>query len=410
MKNTQIKSAKPASREVPQKQKEPENLGDCCFSVDTKQFTAKLKNVVSTCMFGIKSGDKDMDFGDDGTGTGGDSLFIFADEEKQRLVFKYTKFAVFTTATMPAHVYREGVFVIAAAIAMAIAYKGKDVVFTLSENTVTVKSGKSRNQFQVSGSADDIEAAKPQPIKADIELGADFVKSIVQKIMFASTDTALPSFGMPLHLKCKCGRTELIVHDNLCAAMTTLDVKNLDDIDVVLPGSALIRAVQACGSTSVKLGTSDSYFRVSSESMNVYHPIGGYDLFDVMGYMEKEVRHNTPDLLVTLNPNDLYDALTATLSVMKLQSKAPGLVTLNFDADRQLGFVSYHNDIITDSTARFELESVKGKRTKPETDGPRLMQFISSMKGYKSIMMRFYDGRIFITNVDETLCFVIPEK
>lgn len=388
----------------------PSNTGDCCFTVDAKSFASSIKSITSACSFGIKTGDKDFDFGDDGSGAIADKLLVIADSEKQRVVLKFVKFSIFVTSSAPASVFKDGAFVVPSAVILALAYRGADATFTLVENTVTVKCGGSRTSFQVCDDPDNIENLKPEGIKTTVELGTDFIKSSIQKVMFASQDTALPAYGMPLRIRCKSGKTSLIAHDNLCAAMMTLNVKNMDDLDVVIPGSALVKAAQACGTDSIRMGIDDSMFRVASANVNVYHPRGQYDVFDVLEYMENEVKSAKPEILVTIDPVGFKDALAAALSPMKIQSKATSNVTILLDSDKLVGNIMYQNDIVSESTARFKIIKMSGSRTKLDTDGPRLLQFIGLMKDCDVCSLRVYDQRIFIANANETTCFVIPER
>lgn len=387
--------------------REPKELGDCCFAVDSQDLAATIKSLISTCIFGLK--EKSTDFGDDGSSTPADALLVIANQEKQQVILKYAKFSVFATARLPAKVFAEGAFVISATVLQSLGFRGKTITLTLEENTVRFVSGASRGSFQVTGAPEDVEMLKPEPIKCDTRLGADFIKDIVQKVMFPSQDSALPSFGMPLCLRAKDGDVTLIAHDNICAALIQIQDAKFPDINVVLPGSALIKAVQACGTKQVSLGVSDRGFRVSNEYFNVYHPLGVYDLFDVMSYMENEVMQAKPDLIMHANPVELHAALSAALSATRLQSKAPGQVEIKFDAETLRGSIGYHNDVVK-TTHGFRFTDIKGKRSVIETDGPRLLLFLGHMRMHTSVEMRLYDNRIFLTSADNTMSFVIPER
>jgi len=380
--------------EVPQ---QPKELGDCCFTVDSKEITKVVKTLVQTGTFG--GGDTDL-FGSDGTVSALDALLIQATEDNE-LRLTYTRLAVFATTSMKATVFKAGEFVVTSTLFSSVKFQASNSTFTLKGKKLAFRSGNTSGTLQVSGEASDVLSNKPEKIKCDLSLTKPFVTDIASKLMYSSFDMALPSYGLPLKITARKKKLVLVSSDSICAAMMKRK-EDIPDMDIVLPGSALIQIVKAIGCDEVKLGASQAMFRISGGGYSVYHPIGVYDVVPVEEYIENEVLKQKHDMDVVVKIVSLCDALGSSMGINKI-AKANNVVDIDFEK----GSITYRNDVAKLST-KFEVVSCKGKATSHTTDGQKLLAFLNNVKVFKTARILLFDSRLFIFTEDEALVYIMP--
>lgn len=396
--DTKSKEAKPSSKTTKTKSVQPpQDLGDCAFQVDAKEITKAVRTLVQSGTFG--GGDNDM-FGSDGTASALDALLVRVTKDNE-LQLAYSKLTVYATTTLPCVTYKSGEFVIPSTLFSSVKFAASDVTFVLKSRKLTFKSGGVSGNMQVSGEAADVESNKPEKIKCDLLITKPFVTDIASKLMYSSFDMALPSYGLPLQILSRKGRLTLTSSDSICAAMLTRR-DDLPDMDLTLPGSALIQIVKALGCDEVKLGANQSQFRVSGGGYSVYHPIGVYEVIPVAEYLKNEVMTQKHDMDVVVNAPSLCEALSTSMGINKI-SKANNIVDLDFNK----GTITYRNDVAKLSTS-FEVVSCKGSSVKHTTDGQKLLAFLTPVKIMKTAKIILFDSRLFIFTEDESIVYILP--
>ena len=388
---------KPSSKASKSKAQPPQDLGDCAFQVDAKEITKAVRTLVQSGTFG--GGDNDM-FGSDGTASALDALLVRVTKDNE-LQLAYSKLTVYATTTLPCVTYKSGEFVIPSTLFSSVKFAASDVTFVLKSRKLTFKSGGVSGNMQVSGEAADVESNKPEKIKCDLLLTKPFVTDIASKLMYSSFDMSLPSYGLPLQILSRKGRLTLTSSDSICAAMLTRR-DDLPDMDLTLPGSALIQIVKALGCDEVKLGTNQSQFRVSGGGYSVYHPIGVYEVVPVADYLKNEVMTQKHDMEVVVNAPSLCEALSTSMGINKI-SKANNIVDLDFSK----GMITYRNDVAKLTTS-FKVVSCKGSSVKHTTDGQKLLAFLTPVKIMKTAKIILFDSRLLIFTEDESLVYILP--
>ena len=391
------KSGKSGKSTKGKKPEPPSDLGECAFQVDSKEITKAVRTLVMSGTFG--GGDTDM-FGSDGTASALDALLVRVTGDNE-LQLTYSKLTVYATTTLPCVTYKPGEFVIPSTLFSSVKFAASGVTFVLKSRKLVFKSGSVSGNMQVSGEAADVESNKPEKIKCDLLLTKPFVTDIASKLMYSSFDMSLPSYGLPLQILSRKGRLTLTSSDSICAAMLTRK-DDLPDIDLTLPGSALIQIVKALGCDEVKIGANQSQFRVSGGGFSVYHPIGVYEVIPVAEYLKNEVLTQKHDMTVVINAPSLCDALSTSMGINKI-AKANNIVDIDFSK----GTITYRNDVAKLSTS-FEVVSCRGSSVKHTTDGQKLLAFLTPVKIMKTAKILLFDSRLFIFTEDESLVYILP--
>ncbi len=394
------KSSKQAEKAKPSKvgkaSSKERDYGEACFEVEPSKLRVVVDTLIKCSVYG---GAKD--FGDDGTGTSIDSLLLDVKDGKVNLV--YSKLAVYATASVDVKVHKAGSIVVSPSLFTGMKFPGKSLIVTLKKDKVFFESGSMKGDLQVSGSLEDIEAAKPtDKIKCNIIFEKASFEKTVGRVLYNSFDTSLPSYGLPLHIKSENGKVRLVTCDSICVAMLKQKIKSFPDVDTVFPGSALLHIVKSLKSDEVKVGVSDNMFRVVAAGYSIYHPLGVYEMIDVEAYLRDEVGSDDKfEMVCKFDVESFSKAMASALDINKL-AKANNIVEVNFAK----GTITYRNDV-SNVDVSFPVIEHQGS-SKCMTDGQKLTAFMSSMKITGQCTMKSFEGRLLIYTEDEKLVYIMP--
>lgn len=312
---------------------------------------------------------------------------------------------------VPCKVFKPGsdrATIVPATLFRAISGEFVTLAINAAKNEVHFISGRINGNIQIPNTVEEYATMLPVDVpKAKYSIPTSVIDGIVPKILFPSFDPSLPLLGLPLHILVKKGQLKLSSNDSLVCAMYEMSDVQLDPIDVVVPGQALLKIAKISKSGTVKLGFAESCFRMKTPEIDIVHPTGVYDLFDMRGFIKDEQREK-PDFELELVTTELTQALDAVMC-LSVVDHGEGKVTLEFDASSKSGKAIF-NGTIAGAKQKFEISEVihKSKSMTVITDGKRLAAFVSMLKLFKTFTMRVHNSRAFMSAPDNSFVFMLP--
>ena len=244
--------------------------------------------------------------------------------------------------------------------------------------------------------------------KTKYELPSFVVNNIATKLMFPSFDPSLPLLGLPLHILVKKKKMRLTSNDSIVGALYSFDDSELEDIDVVLPGQALLVMSKISKADSLRLGFSESLFRMTVPGViDVIHPTGIYDIIDMRGFLASDEKQK-PDFEVVLPTAAVIDAINGVMGLSALD-RGEGKILLEF-GDIKSGRATFKGNVVSNARKAFPIVEVpvKGRVMEITTDGRRLTSFLSILKEFPRITVRVRNSRAFLMPPDQSYVFMLP--
>lgn len=381
--------------------KEPSKIGDACIAFVTKEIKAAVAAVVDSLAM---AKDTRSELAEPSV-----MLAFDSNDDSCNVIFASSNGGSRTSVS--ARVFNKGkdhAFI--APVSLFRAVSGETVTLTVfnSKDQLSFQSGAVSGHVQIPSTVGDYASTLPLTVpKANYELPTSVVDTVVAKLMFPSFDPLLTTLGLPLHILVKKGKLMLSSNDALVGAMYTLPDTKLANLDVVIPGQALVKIAKQTKAESIRLGFEESLFRVKTPELDVTHPAGTYDLFDIRGFIADDEAEE-PDYELLLPTVELLSALEGVMGISALERGEGNKVSLEFNGDgtgkaRFLGNVAQaRNPFSITKTIK------KAKEMTIITDGRRLVSFIGMLKHCKDFRIRVHNNRAFLYSPDRSLVFMLP--
>lgn len=398
---SKAKAGKPSGLEalVP-----PKKLGNGCMGFELKD----VRNTVATLCGALSIAATDFEESETPV------LLESVDDTGCRVT--YYRHGSTATATIPAHVFAPGSFVVTTELFRAIKGTSPFAVFTVfdSSNRVDYRCGNSSGSVQCLNTPDAYRSliAMEKP-KTPHVLDRNTITEIASRLMFSSFDPGIPAMGLPLNIVSsrKNKTTVFMTNDNLVGGIHERNSGiTSSDIDITLPGMALIKAVKATTGDEIKFGYTEDQklFRVRANGVDITHPCGTYDIIDLKAWLAEEASE-TPDYEIMVSSSSFMEALQSCLS-MSMLDKTESKVTIEFaQKNDSQGFVKFLGTGSKAST-EFEISRIKkrGESMILITEGKRIAAFVAILKDFDKINMRVRAGRCFMSSPGKEFTFMVP--
>lgn len=380
--------------------KVPAKLGDASIAFETKVIKAAVASAVDSLAMARDSMSEQQE---------PSIMLAFDNDDSCNVIFARSSGGA--RVTVPARIFNKGkdhAFVVPVSLFRAVS--GETVTLTVfnDKDQIVFNSGAVTGNIQIPSTIGDYASALPLTVpKAVYELPTSVVDTVVSKLMFPSFDPMLTTLGLPLHILVRKGKLMLSSNDSLAGAMYTLDDVKLDKLDVVIPGQALVKIAKLTKADTIRLGFEENLFRIKTPEIDVTHPAGTYDLFDIRGFIADDEKE-TPDYELMLPTVALLTAIEGVIGISVLEKGEGNKVSLEFEADgtgkaRFIGNVAQARN-------PFKITKVlkKAREMTIITDGRRLVSFISMMKHCTDFRLRVHNNRAFMYSPDNSLVFMLP--
>lgn len=379
----------------------PAKLLDSCIAFNVKEIRAAVASVTEALAMAK----------DSSTDSTAEVSVMLAFEQDDICCVIFARGGGAARYNVPCKVFKPGkdrAVIVPATLFRAVSGEYVTLNVNLGKNEVQFVSGRIRGKVQLPNTVEEYATMLPVDVpKAKYSIPTSVIDGIVPKILFPSFDPSLPLLGLPLHILVKKQRLRLASNDSLVCAMYELADVQLDAIDVVVPGQALLKVAKLSKADTVKLGFAESCFRMKTPEIDIVHPTGVYDLFDMQGFIKDEKRER-PDFELELVTEELTQALDAVMC-LSIVDHGEGKVTLEFDAASKSGKAVF-SGTTAGAKQKFNIASVihKSKSMTIITDGKRLAAFVSMLKLFKTFTMRVHNSRAFMSAPDNSFVFMLP--
>lgn len=380
---------------------QPAKLFDACIAFNVKEVRAAVAAVTEALAMSK----------DSSTDNTSEVSVMLAFEKDDTCCVIFARGGGAARYNVPCKVFKPGsdrAVVVPATLFRAISGEFVTLAINSAKNEIHFVAGRINGNIQIPNTVEEYATMLPVDVpKAKYSIPTSVIDGIVPKILFPSFDPSLPLLGLPLHILVKKGQLKLSSNDSLVCAMYEMSDVQLDPIDVVVPGQALMKITKISKADTVLLGFAESCFRMKTPEIDIVHPTGVYDLFDMQGFIKDEQKEK-PDFELELVTAELTQALDAVMC-LSVVDHGEGKVTLEFDAHSKSGKAIF-SGTIAGAKQKFEISEVihKSKSMTVITDGKRLAAFVSMLKLFKTFTMRVHNSRAFMSAPDNSFVFMLP--
>ena len=173
---------------------------------------------------------------------------------------------------------------------------------------------------RIKGSLDIVQESQVEVSERE-EIDIDFTISTTALIRGVKSTGFTPT-NLEKHLSAKLVQEDeefaLMLNDSMRIALfkTDVDVENADKMEIVVPLGFLIAIANRADQTKLRVGSSETAIRVSTDFLEVYHPLKQEELPDVIAYLQMVEGSNKPKAKIAINCPAMVECMKNVSSIV----------------------------------------------------------------------------------------------